>query len=249
MDRNKKKKKSSSSADVRSNFKESVLVSKKNFHRLLSSSAAAAAPPSRKAVMRLRTGKKRIIDFDDDEVLETGLSSSPETLRLKRDRKESLLEMLPRDTSRSLHQFVAWLSSASKRIKWDPMSMEVSLDGERKSGSSIVDILTYLAYPPRDNTMYPSVHKYGIFKGIPVGTTRFLRVLGEEMYSLGLVDTDPHGGNQEKHFDHLSKILNSSYNMNTETIHAMLELSRPERLAICKRKERRRKSRRWKERE
>ena len=94
MDRSKKKKKSSSSADVRSNFKESILVSKKNFHRLLSSSTAAAAapPPSRKAVIRSRMGNKRIIDFDDDEVPKTKLSSSPETLRLKRDRKESLLE-------------------------------------------------------------------------------------------------------------------------------------------------------------
>ena len=234
MDRKKKKKKSSS-ADVRSNFKESVLVSKKNFHRLLSSSTAAAPPPppqSRKAVMRSRMGKKRIIDFDDVEVPETELSSSPEGLRLKRDRKESLLEMLPRDTSRSLHRFVAWLSSTSKRIKWDPISMEVSLEGERKPGSSIVDMLTFLAYPPRDNTMYPSSHKFGIFKGIPLGTTHFQCVLGEEMYSLGMLNTDPHGGDQQQHFEDLTEILQSMYNLNRGTIHATLALSQPERLAI-----------------
>ena len=67
----KKQRKQKSSADVASKFKESVLISKKNFHNLLSMlKMATTSSEPRKAVMRSRTGKKKKIEFDTEDIFE-----------------------------------------------------------------------------------------------------------------------------------------------------------------------------------
>ena len=101
MDKNAKKKKKSKSGDVKLYFKESVLVSKRNFHKLLSSSsAAAAAGPAgpRKMVIRLRAGQETFNFNREDEEKENispFISSSSSTI--KRQGIESVIQMLPMD--------------------------------------------------------------------------------------------------------------------------------------------------------
>ena len=51
-----------------------------------------------------------------------------------------------------------------------------------------MDILTYLWRSLDDISVYPTSHKSGIFKGVPIGTTHFLCTLGEEMYTQGIID-------------------------------------------------------------
>ena len=138
-----KKKKKSKSGDVKSYFKESVLVLKRNFHKLLSSSSSAVPPGLHKMVIRLRMGQK-MFDFnredDEKENISPFISSSSSTI--KKQGIDSVIQMLPMDPTRSLHQLVTWLSTISKRIDWNPITKEISIDRQIKNGSSIVDILT-----------------------------------------------------------------------------------------------------------
>ena len=61
MDKNaKKKKKRSKSGDVKSYFKESVLVLKRNFHKLLSSSSAAVHPRATQNSNQIEDGPKDV---------------------------------------------------------------------------------------------------------------------------------------------------------------------------------------------
>ena len=144
----KKKKKKSKSGDFKSYFKESVLVSERNFHKLLlSSSAAAAAGPSGalKTVIRSRMGQKTSNFNREDaekENISPFISSSSSTI--KKQGIESVIQMLPMDPTQGLHRLVTWFSTISKRIDSNPVTKEISMDGQIKNGSSIVDILTYL---------------------------------------------------------------------------------------------------------
>ena len=78
MDKKKQRKKKSST-DVTSNFKESILISKKNFHNLLSmSKMPTTSLEPHKAVMRSRTGKKKKIEFDTEDIFENENSARRE---------------------------------------------------------------------------------------------------------------------------------------------------------------------------
>ena len=105
MDKNAKKmkKKKSKSGDVKLYFKESALVSKRNFHKLLSSPSAGPPGPC-KMVIRSRTGQK-MFDFNREdkgkENISPFISSSSSTI--KRQGIESVIKMLPMDPTQSLH--------------------------------------------------------------------------------------------------------------------------------------------------
>jgi len=241
MDKKKRKTKKST-ADASSNFKESVLISKKHFRKLLSTSSVKDERP-RKAVMRSKTGRKRKFDEEDEmSGLQFPRAKYPATMTEEEITSASvptshkgidrLLNMLPVDTSRGLHRLVSWLSSSSKRIKWDPKTFEIYLDGMKKKGSNIVDIMTFLWNDTDDASTYPSAHTFGVFTGVPMSTTHFLRVLGEEMYSFGLIRTNPHQ-REERHLEELSTLLDETYGLDYEKIKYTLELSRPERLRIA----------------
>ena len=198
MDKNaKKKKKKSKSRDVKSYFKESVLVSKRNFHKLLSSTSSVPPEPH-KMVMRSRTGQKTF-DFNrkDDEKENISPFISLSSSAIKKEGIDSVIQMLPMDLTQSLYQLVTWLSMISKRIDWNFITKGISIDGQIKNGSSIVDILTYLWRSLEHISVYPTSHKSGIFKGVPMGTTHFLHTLGEEMYTQGIIDINPNT-NKEK---------------------------------------------------
>ena len=243
MDKKKRKTNKKSSADASSNFKESVLISKRNFHKLLSSSSIKDKQP-RKVVMRSKTGRKRKFDEEEkDEIRELGFPKTnystaateeeiaSTSLAAQRRGVGHLFNMLPMDTSRGLHRLVSWLSSSSKRINWDPNTFEIYLDGTKKKGSNIVDILTFLWKDVDDTSTYPSAHTFGVFIGIPMSTTHFLRVMGEEMYSFGLIKTNPYP-DEERHLEELATLLNDTYGLEYEKIKHTLELSRPERERI-----------------
>ena len=222
--------------DVKSYFKESVLVSKRNFHKLLSSSAAAAAGPAgpRKMVIRSRTGQKTFNFNREDkekENISPFISSSSSTI--KRQGIESVIQMLPMDPTQSLHQLVTWLSTISKRIDWNPVTKEISIDRQIKNGSSIVDILTFLLRSHDDASVYPTSHKSGIFKGVPLGTTHFLCTLGEEMYTQGIIDINPNT-NEERNLKQLGRLLETTYGLDSKQIVATLALSTPECTRIQK---------------
>ena len=145
MDRNaKKKKKKSKSGDIKSYFKESVLVSKRNFHKLLSSSSSVPPGPH-KMVIRSRMGQK-MFDFNREDDGKENISPfiSLSSSAIKKQGINSVIQMLPMDPTRSHYRLVTWLSTISKRIDWNPVTKEISIDRQIKNGSSIVDILTYL---------------------------------------------------------------------------------------------------------
>ena len=147
---------------------------------------------------------------------------------------ESLLQILPVDPNCGLHRLVAWLSSSSRRIDWDPLTLEISIDGNKKENSSIVDILMFLWNDHDDESVYPTSHTFGTFVGISRGTTRFLLILGEEMYSQGLIKNDPHSMlTEDNHVAELASILSSTYSLNEGKIMGTLKLSYPERRRVA----------------
>ena len=204
MDKNaKKKKKRSKSGDIKLYFKESVLVSKRNFHKLFSSSSAAVPPGPHKMVIRSRTGQKMFnFNREDDEKENISPFMSSSSSAIKKQGIDSVIQMLSMDPTRSLHRLVTWLSTISKRIDWNPITKEISIDGQIKNGSSKVDILTYLWRSTDDESVYLTSHKSVIFKGVPIGTTHFLHTLGEEMYTQGIIDINPNT-NQERNLEQL----------------------------------------------
>ena len=104
MDKNaKKKKKKSKSGDVKSYFKESVLVSKRNFHKLLSFSSSVP-PGSHKTVIRSKMGQK-MFDFnrEDDKKENISLFISSSSSAIKKQGIDSVIQILPMDPTQSLY--------------------------------------------------------------------------------------------------------------------------------------------------
>ena len=99
MDKNtKKKKKRHKSGDVKSYFKESVLASKRNFHKLLSLSSAAVPPGLHKMVIRSRTGQKTFnFNREDDEKENISPFMSLSSSAIKKQGIDSVIQMLPMD--------------------------------------------------------------------------------------------------------------------------------------------------------
>ena len=89
-----------------------------------------------------------------------------------------------------------------------------------------MDILTYLWRSSDNISVYPTSHKSGIFKGVPIGTTHFLHTLGEEMYTQGIIDINPNT-NEERNLEQ-RRLLETTYNLDSEWIAATLALSTPE---------------------
>ena len=146
------------------------------------SKMATTSSGPRKAVMRSRTGKKKKIEFDTEDIFENEnsvkrMSTTPtdsshlvDKMSFPVSKKrgiDSLLQLLPLDPRRGLHRLVAWLSGTSKRIEWDPHTMELSVDGTIKKNSNLADILTYLWKNKDDESIYPSAHISGIISGVP----------------------------------------------------------------------------------
>ena len=90
-----------------------------------------------------------------------------------------------------------------------------------------MDILTYLWRSSDDISIYPTSHKSGIFKGVPIGTTHFLHTLGEEMYTQGIIDINPNT-NEERNLEQLGQLLETTYGLDSEWIVVTLVLSAPE---------------------
>ena len=146
-----KKKKKGSTRKV-SDYKESVIISKRHFHTLLDRKQSAAPPENetfrknRKmceekenigscTVWKSWTGQKRIVD--DDDAIDRGrkLVSSVGATEKAAHRTSpitSLLQLLPMENEWSLHHFVTWLSGISHHITWHPMTFELTIDGVHK---------------------------------------------------------------------------------------------------------------------
>ena len=94
--------------------------------------------------------------------------------------------------------------------------MELSIDRVPKNGSNLAEILAFLKSKYNDESVYTSAHTHGTFVGIPLGTTNFLRTVGEEMYSNNIIRNNPYTGTaQEKHLDKLIEVLSDTYGFNT----------------------------------
>ena len=176
---------------------------------------------------------QKTFDFnrEDDEKENISPLISLSSSTIKKKGIDSVMQMLPMDPTQSLHQLVTWLSTISKRIDWNPITKEISLDGQIKNGSSIVDILTYLWRSSDDISIYPTSHKSGIFKGVPIRTTHFLCTLGEEMYTQGIIDINPNT-NEERNLKQLGQLLETTYGLDSKRIAATLALSTPEHTNI-----------------
>ena len=136
-----------------------------------------------------------------------------------------LLELLPRDQDRSLYRFVAWLSGVSHRISWDPVTYELTIDGAHKSKSNLVDILTYLK-KGRDGVtrFYPSAHPSGTFVGIPLGTSHFIEVVGQELFAAGHIKKDP-VREYEDHIQEVADTLHDTFSLDADTVKETMALS------------------------
>ena len=244
-DRQRKKKKRSSKKPV--TFKESVLIPRGSFRKMFISPKETFRKKmsSGKVVVRSRTGRKRQFKFDSSDEDEenhhrrkyptaaTIFDSDKGILSSARKQRgvDALLEMLPLDSTRGLHRFVVWLSTASKRIQWNPRSMELTIDGVQKNGSNMSEILTFLKKKYNDDSVYTSAHSHGTFVGVPLGTTHFLRTVGEEMYSNNIIRNNPYTRvTEEQHIDELIDVLAETYGFNTLKMKYTLSLSAPERM-------------------
>ena len=200
---------------------------------------------SGKVVVRSRTGRKRQFKFDSSDEDEenhhrrkystaaTIFDSDKGILSSARKQRgvDALLEMLPLYSTRGLHRFVVWLSTASKRIQWNPRSMELTIDGVQKNGTNMSEILTFLKKKYNDDSVYTSAHSHGTFVGVPLGTTHFLRTVGEEMYSNNIIRNNPYTwATQEEHIDELIDVLADTYGFNTLKMKYTLSLSALERM-------------------
>ena len=98
--------------------------------------------------------------------------------------------MLPAGPDRATRHFVAWLSTmGADQIDWDEDMFQVIIDSVRKNNSSLVDILTFLEdEEPIGNKMFATSHTTGDFRGIPMGTTYFINVVSQELYSDSFIE-------------------------------------------------------------
>ena len=95
------------------------------------------------------------------------------------------MSMLPARPYRAMHRFVAWLSTVgTDLLDWDEDTFQVIIDSVCKNNSSLVDILTFLENEePIGQQMFATLHTTGDFLGIPIGTTHFIDVVGQKLYS------------------------------------------------------------------
>ena len=112
-------------------------------------------------------------------------------------------------------------------IDWDEDTFQVIIDGVCKNNSSLVDILTFLEdEEPIGRKMFASSHTTGDFLGIPMGTTHFINVVGQELYSDGFIKHTPFDeDNYEEHVEELADFLRRNYGMSEGKIQNVMGLS------------------------
>ena len=224
----KTKNKRSTAAPV--TYKESILVSKKSFHRLLTKN-------KRRDVDVETSDKKRFV-WNDDDGGETSRSYDQTTSADMREKRKTnnksvseLMSMLPATPDRSTRRFVTWLQGREPdRIDWDEDTFQVIIDGVRKNNSSLVDIITFLVDHAPIGKMYATSHTSGKFVGIPIGTTHFIEAVGQELHSDGFIEQTPY--DDETYADHVDKLatfLDTNYNMRGDKIKNVMEISMGER--------------------
>ena len=105
---------------------------------------------------------------------------------------------------------MAWLSTlGSDWIDWEEDTFQVIIDGVRKNNSSLVDILTFLENEePIGQTMFATSHTTGDFHGILIGTTHFIDVVSQKLYSDGFIDQTPF--DEDTYEEHLRELANVS---------------------------------------
>ena len=111
------------------------------------------------------------------------------------------------------------------RIDWDENTFQVIIDGVRENNSSLVDILTFLE-EPIGNKMFATLHTTGDFHGILMGTTHFIDVVGQELYSDGFIEQTPF--DEDMYGDHvkeLASFLNKNYGMFRDKIKQVMDIS------------------------
>ena len=249
-DDKRKKKKKSTAAPL--TYKESILISKKSFHQLLTGKKKrlAAADDDETGDMRWKQTKKKIVWDDDDNGLPKGevdllpwshnhTSSSAaaaadmgETSQGKRRRNNKsiseLMSMLPARPDRATHHFVAWLSTVGADwIDWDEDTFQVIKDSVRKNNSSLGNILTFLEdEEPIGNKMFATLHTTGDFRGILMGTTHFIDVVSQELYSDGFIEQTPFDEDRYKeHVKELAGFLKKNYGMFPDKIKQVMDIS------------------------
>ena len=155
-----------------------------------------------------------------------------ETSQIKRRRNNKsvseLMSMLPAQPDRATCHFVAWLSTmGSDRIDWDEDTFQLIIDGVRKNNSSLVDILTFLEdEEPIGDKMFVTSHTTGDFHGILMGTTHFINIVDQELYSDSFIEETPFEEDMYKHhMRELSCFLEKNYGMNPDKIKQVMDVS------------------------
>ena len=128
------------------------------------------------------------------------------------------------DNEQLLHHFVTWISSVSHCITWYPTTFKLTIDSVHKSKSNIADIITYLKQPTGNNVFYPSAHVEGTFVGMPLGTSHFIEVVGQELYASGFVKMDPHKDFRQ-HMKDVVTTLEKTFSLNKDKVNDMMVLS------------------------
>ena len=249
-DNKRKKKKKSTAAPL--TYKESILVSKKSFHQLLTGKKKRPADDDdddETGDTRRKWTKKKIMWDDDGNGLplkgevdllpqshhdhtSSTAADMGEMSRGKRRRNNKsiseLMSMLPARPDRATRHFVAWLSTVgADQIDLDEDMFQVIIDSVHKNNSSLVDILTFLEdEEPIGNKMFATSHTTGDFLGIPMGTTHFINVVGQELYSDGFIEQTPF--DEDMYGDHMKELasfLNKNYGMSRDKIKQVMDIS------------------------
>ena len=136
--------------------------------------------------------------------------------------------MLPARPDRATHHFVAWLSTVGADwIDWDKDTFQVIIDGVHKNNSSLGNILTFLEdEEPIGNKMFATLHTTGDFCGIPMGTTHFINVVSQELYSDSFIEQTPFNEDRyEEHVKELAGFLKKNYGMFPDKIKQVMDIS------------------------
>ena len=136
--------------------------------------------------------------------------------------------MLPAQPDRTTCHFVAWLSTVgADQIDWDEDTFQVIMDSVCNNNSSLVDILTFLeSEEPIGDKMYATSHTTGDVCGIPMGTTHFIDLVGQKLYSNSFIQQSPFDEDMYKeHVKELADFLNKNYGMYQAKIREVMGIS------------------------
>ena len=112
-------------------------------------------------------------------------------------------------------------------IDWDEDTFQLIIDGVCKNNSNLVDILTFLENEEGiGEKMYATLHTTGDFHGILMGTTHFIDVVGQELYSDGFIEQTPFDEDMyECHVEELANFLQKNYSMSQDKITEVMGIS------------------------